>query len=326
MDAVYIITSLLLVLLLIVVRSIKITSSAMSVFELRRRATQHEVEAVLAQQREAKLPDVLALRYLLEITLTVLLITALILAYGPTTGALTGLILLLVIPKISSIPTIGRIGQNKYDTREEQIIEFAHKRRGLLRYFRQPSAEVKPYPLYSKEELVHVAEQAKGVITHDEVLLLRHGLDFANKTVADVMTKKSDIVYVEQDDVLGPVVLDRLHKAGHSTFPVIKKDVDHIVGMLDMRDIGALPRQVTTVKRYMQPDVFYIRQDHTLQQALHGFLHTGSYLFIVINELRETVGVVSLQDVISALFGRKLSEPFSSYEDIREVADYKKPD
>ncbi len=49
-------------------------------------------------------------------------------------------------------------------------------------------------------------------------------------------------------------------------------------------------------------------------------MHTGASLFIVINELRETVGIISLHDIVKALFGRNLTDEFKSYDDIREVA------
>jgi hypothetical protein len=43
-------------------------------------------------------------------------------------------------------------------------------------------------------------------------------------------------------------------------------------------------------------------------------------LFIVVNEFRETVGLLSLEDVIEALLGQKIIDEYDVYGDIRKVA------
>lgn len=71
----------------------------------------------------------------------------------------------------------------------------------------------------------------------------------------------------------------------------------------------------------MDKKVFYIHQDQSLQQALAAFLRTRHHLFVVINEYRETVGLLSLEDVIEALLGRKINDEFDVYDDLRKVAE-----
>jgi CBS domain containing-hemolysin-like protein len=71
----------------------------------------------------------------------------------------------------------------------------------------------------------------------------------------------------------------------------------------------------------MQPRVFYIRENHSLEHALHGFLRTRHHLFIVVNEYRETVGLLSLEDVIEALLGRSIVDEFDEYDNLRKVAE-----
>jgi CBS domain containing-hemolysin-like protein len=70
----------------------------------------------------------------------------------------------------------------------------------------------------------------------------------------------------------------------------------------------------------MKPRVLYIREDQTLQHALAAFLRTHHHLFIVVNEFRETVGLVTLEDVIEALLGRKIIDEFDAHDDLRAVA------
>jgi CBS domain containing-hemolysin-like protein len=135
------------------------------------------------------------------------------------------------------------------------------------------------------------------------------------------MTKRDDIVFINHTELLGPLVLSDLHKTGHSCFPVVAGDLDHIVGMLDIREHLTLEakRSVTAAKA-MMPQVFYIRGDQPLDQALAAFVRTHYHLLVVINEEGETLGLLSLRDVLETLFGRPMADEFASDSDVRLVA------
>jgi len=128
---------------------------------------------------------------------------------------------------------------------------------------------------------------------------------------------------VPQHEILGPLVLDGLHKTGHSRFPVISSDIDHVVGILHLRDvltIDSSKKHTARVDTAMSKKVLYIRQDHTLSQALSAFLRTHHHLFIVINEFSETVGILTLEDTLEALLGHKIVDEFDAHDDMRAVA------
>ena len=71
----------------------------------------------------------------------------------------------------------------------------------------------------------------------------------------------------------------------------------------------------------MEKRVFYIREDQTLQHALNAFIRTHHHLFVVVNEYRETVGVLSLEDVMEALLGHEIVDEFDAHDDLRKVAE-----
>ena len=57
------------------------------------------------------------------------------------------------------------------------------------------------------------------------------------------MTPRGVMNTVAKEDVIGPLLLDELHKTGHSRFPVTDGDIDHIVGILHIRSLltGPIP-------------------------------------------------------------------------------------
>jgi magnesium and cobalt transporter len=175
--------------------------------------------------------------------------------------------------------------------------------------------------VYSKDELVDVLVRSTGVLSKDETTHLRAGLDFASMRVNNVMTPRSVMESVDADEIIGPVLLDSLHKTGHSRFPVVDGDADHVVGMLYLHDLlENSDKSMKTVREAMQPKVFYIHEDQTLEHALHAFLRTRRHLFVVVNDYRETVGLLSLEDALEALLGKKIVDEFDRFEDLRAVA------
>jgi CBS domain containing-hemolysin-like protein len=175
--------------------------------------------------------------------------------------------------------------------------------------------------LDSREELQHLVEQSGSLLSNDERKLIKHGLQFESRLVSEIMTPRGVIDSISKKELLGPLVLDDLHKTGHSRFPVIDEDIDHVVGMLHIHNLFTLDsKRSTTAEKAMEARVFYIHQDQTLQHALAAFIRTHHHLFIVVNEYRETVGILSLEDVIEALLGHKIVDEFDAHEDLRQVA------
>ena len=104
--------------------------------------------------------------------------------------------------------------------------------------------------------------------------------------------------------MVGPLLLDELHRTGHSRFPVVDGDIDHIIGVLHTRDFMSLKEAVSAqVQTVMDPNVYYIDGAQSLEQALGAFIKTRQQVFIVVNTYRETVGMVTLDDCIEALLG-----------------------
>ena len=136
------------------------------------------------------------------------------------------------------------------------------------------------------------------------------------------MTPRSVIDSVKAEETLGPLVLDELHNTGHSRFPVIDGDIDHVVGMLYVQELLKVGQtaKTKTAAQAMDPTVYYIREDQTLQQALAAFLRVRHHLFVVVNEFEEYVGIVTIEAVLEQMIGKSTTENLDNYDDLRTVA------
>ena len=308
--------------LLMAVAGVVPRAAKVSKFELERRKSNGDQTAELTLRRKTLLVDVLSLQRVLAALLLVVFVALSIVTFGWLIGIIVSVLVALEYGRFARIGMWQRSFQRLYEKHEQSILHFVEKFSHVLRFFRSITPEVdSPVRLNSREELRHLVDTSGLLLSTDEKKLIVHSLTFDEKLAREIMTPRGVIDSINQKELLGPLVLDDLHKTGHSRFPVVDGDIDHIVGMIHIQDLFTLDsKRSTTAGKAMEPRVFYIREDQTLKHALAAFLRTHHHLFVVVNEFRETVGLLSLEDVIEALIGHKIIDEFDAHDDLRIVA------
>ena len=303
----------------IVVRSIRPQRSSLSTNELKRRLDGGDQVAQYEVWRAGLQGRVLGLRRIIEGIGTVLLVVAGIQIAGALWGSVVVLASLLVGEMIAAMDGFRKLSGRIYHRYEAGLLKRV-ERATWLSWF-AVSEKDHDIRVGSREELVElIAHMSPQVLARDDRTMLLAELDFSHKKVGDVMTPRSMVDSVSLDDTIGPLLLDRLHHTGHSRFPVIEQDIDHVVGMLYLHELVGARNVPESVRKAMHKDVYYIGEGRDLEHALHAFLQSHHHLFIVVNEYRETVGILSLEDVIEALIGRSIVDEFDAFDDLRTVA------
>ncbi len=177
--------------------------------------------------------------------------------------------------------------------------------------------------LYDRDDLLKLIEAQKNQpdsrISPDTLDLLSHTLTFGDKLVRDTMVPSRIVRQVSADEPVGPVVIRELHDSGFSRFPVYEGKVGNIVGTLFLRDLISL-KHTGTVRAAMQDNVYYVHEDHPLEQVLDAFVKTQHHLFIVVNSFEEFVGIITIEDILEQILGCKIVDEFDKYDDLRAVA------
>jgi len=315
-----VIVFVIILLLLVLVASIDIPTGSLGKFERERRKHQggREVERELAHT------DIVSIKHILVALLLAASVALAVATFGWVIGLVIAAVVALEYGAAARLALMRSVSAKLYARVEPSLLTLSQKHSSVLRYIRVFSPESEEIALHSRDELIHVVKEATHhVINDNEKKLILHGLEFPKKEVRDIMTPRSMIDAVNRSEILGPLVLDDLHKKGHSRIPVIESDVDHVVGVLHLRDVigvGSGSKQTSKVETAMEPRVFYIAERQSLEHALNAFIRTHHHLFIVVNEYRETVGLLTLEDVIEALLGRKIVDEFDAHDDLRAVA------
>lgn len=307
---------------LLLTASVRPVRASLSQFELERRIKKGDKSAAAAARREQLLADI---RSLQRVSIALLLVVFAACSVG-TFGWLFGVILAVVVAleygSIARLRLVQRVAQRGYEKIEPFLLRMAERVSPVTRFIRSnDEAAAADARIDSKEELLHLLEDTGNALTAKEKARITHGLSFADTAVRDIMTPRSMIDTIAAKELLGPAVLDELHKTGHSRIPVIDADVDHIVGILYVRELLTLDkkRSVTAAKA-MDQTVYYIQEQQTAEHALAAFTRTHHHLFVVVNEYRETVGIITLEDVLESLIGSEIIDEFDEHDDLRKVA------
>lgn len=267
-------------------------------------------------------PLLQSLQFVIKTLLISVFITYCVSLYGVMPGVVVGTLLVLCLPLVFRAAFVCRWA----DRLRDLILPWLKKTAGVLRPFlnalRERDVAQQDMQLNSQDELLDLIARSPGILSRDEQERLVASLAFDHKKVSDIMTPKSMISAVPLGETLGPLVLDELYKTGHSRFPVFDGDLDHVVGMLYLHDLLDLKQGSQPAKKAMQTKVYFVREDRDLSHALHGFLKSRHHLFVVVNEYRETVGLLSLEDVVEVLLGAKIVDEFDAFDDLRAVAEH----
>jgi CBS domain containing-hemolysin-like protein len=295
--------------------------TVLSAYELTRRRDEGSESAAEELRREALLDDILTLKQVAEALLLVFTVLASFAAFGPVFGTLVAVLVALIYGRLSRIDMIHSWAQMLYEHSEPVLLQFVERHPHLGRIIRSVKTGSGEQRLSSREELEHMIEESGAVITADEKKLISNGLAFADKTVEQIMTPRGVVETIAKDELIGPLTLDELHRTGHSRFPVIDGDIDHVVGMLHIKELlTSFDKKSQTAEKMMERKVFYINQDQTLDHALAAFIKTRHHLFVVVNGYRETAGILTLEDVLEALLGREIVDEYDIHDDLRVVA------
>ena len=320
--------SILLVLLavlffvaLLLVAGMQPRPAEYSIYELERRAKRSE-RAKKALYRQNLMPDVAAVLRVKTAILLVLTVILSIVAFGWFLGIVISIFVAIFYSPLAHVRPMARVSSKIYDSLEPHLLKAIQKAEPVFVFLRDtPLYDSAPGQFSSREELQELIAKSQEALSENERKIVASALAFGDKKVSDSMTPRRAVDSIKKAEFLGPLVLDELHSLGHSRLPVIDEDIDHVVGILYLRDLLSLDqRHSATAEEIMEKKVYYIHRDDTLEHALAAFLKTHHHLFIVINDERETVGILSLEDTLEALIGRRILDEDDNHADPRDIA------
>jgi magnesium and cobalt exporter, CNNM family len=161
--------------------------------------------------------------------------------------------------------------------------------------------------VYSEEELkmLVTASRQKGVIEEEEQEMLHKVFEFADKTAADVMVPRPDIVGLPIKtpvvDLVGVVL-----RHPYTRYPVYEEDLDDVLGVLHVRDLFSAMHdrgiERVDVRAILRPAIV-VPETKQLDELLADFRRTSNHMAIVVDEYGSTAGLATLEDLLEEIVG-----------------------
>lgn len=161
----------------------------------------------------------------------------------------------------------------------------------------------------------------EGDTTMEEQKILEGIVSFGNTDTKQVMRPRMDIFALNYDLDYAHVIPE-IVKNGYSRIPVYEDNIDHVIGILYIKDL--LPHierkdfDWTTLLR----EPFFVPENKKLDDLMVEFQEKKVHLAVVVDEYGGTSGVISLEDVIEEIVG-DISDEFDDDDVIYTKLDDK---
>ncbi len=178
-------------------------------------------------------------------------------------------------------------------------------------------------PEFLSEEELHTmirVGRERGVIVEREEEILWNLVGLEERTVSEVMTPRIDMIGLECDTGVDRATMV-CRKAGRSRLPVYEGSVDKVVGVAYVKEL-LTARPDATVADIMRP-VSFVPESKRLPSLLDELRKRGYHIAVVVDEFGQTAGLVTLEDVLEAIFGEIADEHDTAEEPpwVRLAAD-----
>lgn len=148
-----------------------------------------------------------------------------------------------------------------------------------------------------------------GLIAPGQVRVLSAVLALSDIDAESAMTPRIDLTTVEENATISEI-LQVAAESGHSRIPVRDTDLDHIIGVVHVKDILiAEPEDIDgkTAGELRRP-MPVVPESRDLDQLLNDMRSERSHLALVIDEYGGTAGVLTLEDILEELVGEIADE------------------
>ena len=163
----------------------------------------------------------------------------------------------------------------------------------------------------------------KGVIEDTQIEMINNIFEFDDIDVADIMTHRTDMVCVDEEEPLAEAVKLSIEN-GFSRIPVYKEDPDNIIGIVYIKDflkyVGSNLPKTKTVKDMMR-SAYYVPETKRCGELFTEMTEKRVQMAVVVDEYGGTAGIVTLEDLLESIVGNIQDEYDHEDEEISIIND-----
>jgi len=145
-----------------------------------------------------------------------------------------------------------------------------------------------------------------GVLNHSEAQYIDHIFDFGNRSVEDLMTPRSKVFFLPLEMPL-PEMVEALHRTRRTKVPIYREHRDQVIGILyardllgkDLKQVAAKPDKLPRLLR--KP--YFVPETKPAAELFRDFRARKRSLALTVDEYGGVTGLISMEDLLEAIFG-----------------------
>lgn len=180
---------------------------------------------------------------------------------------------------------------------------------GLLRIFgvkRTHSSE----HYRTAEEIAYIVEesQAGGLLRKESAHVVNELLDFGDLSAGEVMVPRVHVVGIPLGaDAKSAYAV--LRSAPHTRFPVFEDSIDHIVGLVHVREFLRKEGDDFVINRELLRPVPFVPETARMDKVLAAMREQHAQLAVVMDEHGGTAGIITMEDLFEEVVGDITEKP-----------------
>ncbi len=156
---------------------------------------------------------------------------------------------------------------------------------------------------HSEEELRQLlAGAASANLSLSKRQLLGNVFELHSRIARQVMVPRGDVVYLTTERSLEDN-LRLARQAGHTRFPLCQGDLDHVIGMIHIKDLFRREAPITDLESLARK-IPLVPETITLDRLLRRMRTEKMHLAAVLDEYGGVSGIVTLENVIEEIVGQ----------------------
>ena len=161
----------------------------------------------------------------------------------------------------------------------------------------------------------------EGILEPEEGEWLWGIVGFGDTQARTVMTPRIDLVCAPVDAGFDALA-ERFVESGHSRIPVYEDSIDHIIGILHIRDVLRAVRspEPPPLQELLKPPLF-IPETKPLSELLRELQARFQQVAIVVDEYGGTAGLVTVEDLLEEIVGDIMDEHEALAAELEPLAD-----
>ena len=161
--------------------------------------------------------------------------------------------------------------------------------------------------------------EAEGILEEEDRELIRNVVGFGDTVVREVMTPRTSIQGVPVTSSLEDAWAT-FRSSRHSRLPVYGGTVDHIVGVLLLKDLMQHQGEAEGgILDLVKPTLFIPESNHTLD-LLRELQRARTQMAVVVDEFGSVSGIVTLEDLLEEVFG-EIREEHELHPEIQMISE-----